>query len=71
MRRIAWYWLIVALVLGFRFGMDLQRHWDRKVMSIMEETIQGCSDVMDSLSGERHPKRPLQWTFIDVDTRVA
>lgn len=46
---VRWYWLIVALVIGLRGGMDLQKHWDYQVMAIMNETINGCATFMNNL----------------------
>lgn len=70
MKKIAWYWLVVALVLGFRLGADIQHYFDKKVMGIMESTIQECTDFLETHQRTKKVD-PLRWVSIDASKRVA
>ena len=70
MKKISWYWLVVALVLGLRIGADTQHYFDKKVMGIMEGTIKECTDFFESRQRTRKVD-PLRWVSIDAGKRVA
>lgn len=68
---IHWRWLIVAAVIFWNLGFDIRGRMDRKLINILNETVDGCTQIMDELHITPKEKKPEQWVSIDTKATRA
>lgn len=70
---ISWRWLIVVAVLFWNLGFDIRGRMDRKLINVLQETVNGCGEIMEELH-LNHPhkeKKPMEWVSVDTQNARA